>query len=674
MKFLFFFFRFFFVFTVFLVFNSFSFDLLCLRYRKAEYVKKKLIKRTLTRIHKKKVKEVHENMKKIFKLVKWIRNKRNFYEIYIFILINKHEEKVTNKTRKTTLLIERFFFKFSKIDFLNIKKYEYSKSIDFKNFVNYKIESAIKNVINNKISKNDKIQNRALALLIKITKLLDIFRQFFQISIDHDYCFQHFRKSITICFRKFDKNDYNVLKSYRSITLLFIIKKTLKSILINRLFWTTKTHDFFFHFHLNDRKDILSKTTIHVIMKLIHKIWAKKKTIIIKLMNESKAFDNVSHSHLHHNFHKRRIDENYLVRIENFVNDKQTKLRMLDYFTNYIRTITEISQDSTLFSILYLFYNADLLEILTNKTLNSMTIKYIDDVKIIVENEILEKNNRKLTTFHERVRDWARKHVSIFDLDKYQLIHFRDKLHTKNNDSNLNFSDFDKLIKVTKNCKYLDVILNKRLKFHKHFRNMKRKIIAKLNALQIFIDSTWKINMNDMRIIYRITILSLFLYCVTVWYIFFEKFDYKMQQKQTLKIFKDVQRRTTQIIEKIFKITSSVALNVKLHLKSINIILEYCFINTMFKMMTNRIYDEIFRIRSNTFSANFNINEQNSRFVQLNSFRKFEIRYQIICDQFLFRFEQRCAYVQSSWWLFIVIHIENDEKKKRKLSKLMITF
>ena len=167
-----------------------------------------------------------------------------------------------------------------------------------------------------------------------------------------------------------------------------------------------------------------------------------------------------------------------------------------------------------------------------------------------------------------------------------------------------------------------------------------------------------------MRIIYRITILSLFLYCVTIWYIFFEKFDYKMQQKQTLKIFKNVQRKATQIIKKIFKITSSVALNVKLHLKSINIIFEHHFINIIFKMMINRIYDEIFRIKSNIFSTNLNINEQNSRFVQLSFFKKFEIKYQIICDQFLFRLEQRCAYVQFSWWLSIVIHIENDEKKK----------
>ena len=34
-----------------------------------------------------------------------------------------------------------------------------------------------------------------------------------------------------------------------------------------------------------------------------------------------------------------------------------------------------------------------------------MTLKYIDDVDVIIVDDILEKNNRKLTIFHERVND-----------------------------------------------------------------------------------------------------------------------------------------------------------------------------------------------------------------------------------------------------------------------------
>ena len=78
---------------------------------------------------------------------------------------------------------------------------------------------------------------------------------------------------------------------------------------------------------------------------------------------------------------------------------------MSDYLTDYIRTTTEISQSSLLFSILYLFYNANLIEILTDETRSSVTLKYIDDVDVIIVNDIFEKNNRKLTVFHERASD-----------------------------------------------------------------------------------------------------------------------------------------------------------------------------------------------------------------------------------------------------------------------------
>ena len=142
---------------------------------------------------------------------------------------------IIDKIEKTTLLIKRFFLKFSKIDFSNIKKFIHFESIKFEKFIIHEIQRAINDVFNNKISKNDEIENRAIALLVEITNLLNIFKQFFQTNFDHEYCFQHFKRSITICLRKFEKNDYNIFKNYRSIVLLFIINKTLKSILINRL-------------------------------------------------------------------------------------------------------------------------------------------------------------------------------------------------------------------------------------------------------------------------------------------------------------------------------------------------------------------------------------------------------------------------------------------------------
>ena len=149
--------------------------------------------------------------------------------------MNQNKNMMTNKTKKIVLLIERFFFTSSKTNFTNIENYEYFELVKFDKLFIHEIQHAINDVFNNKISKNDEIQNRVLTLLIKITNLLNLLKQLFQASLNQKHCFKHFKKSITVCLRKFDKDNYSIFKNYKSIVLLFIINKVLKSILINRL-------------------------------------------------------------------------------------------------------------------------------------------------------------------------------------------------------------------------------------------------------------------------------------------------------------------------------------------------------------------------------------------------------------------------------------------------------
>lgn len=63
--------------------------------------------------------------------------------------------------------------------------------------------------------------------------------------------------------------------------------------------------------------------------------------------------------------------------------------------------------------------------------------------------------------------------------------------------------------------------------------------------------------MDDMRNIYRSTILPLFLYCATVWYIPSGGFGYKTQQNQAIKTLKGVQKQAAQIIGGVFKTTAA---------------------------------------------------------------------------------------------------------------------
>ena len=414
------------------------------RYRKASSIKKKLIKRTLRQAHRDKVGEAHVDMGKVFKLSKSTRSRGNPYKAYTPTLVDQDRNMVTDKAAKAALLAKRFFPKPLEADLADIEGYAYPEPVEFEKLATHDIQRAINDVSNNKAPGDDEIENRVIALLIRITNLLDMLKQLFQASLDHGYCPQRFRRPVTVCLRKLGKGDYSIPKSYRPIALLSTIGKALESILANRLAWAAETHGLLPNLHLGGRRGISSEAAVHVLVELIHKAWAQGKVATCKLMDVSGAFDNVSHPRLHHNLQKRRIGGNYLAWFECFVKDRKTKLRVPDHLTDYIPTDTGIPQRSPLSPILYLFYNADLLEALTDETLDSVATGYIDDVGVTITDVRPEENNRKLAILNGRAMDWARKHSSIFEFDKYQLVHFQGPLHTGDKGPDLHLLGFDK--------------------------------------------------------------------------------------------------------------------------------------------------------------------------------------------------------------------------------------
>ena len=155
--------------------------------------------------------------------------------------------------------------------------------------------------------------------------------------------------------------------------------------------------------------------------------------------------------------------------------------------------------------------------------------------------------------------------------------------------------------------------------------------------------------MDDMRNIYRSTILPLFLYCATAWYTPSGGFGYMTQQSQAIKTLKSVQKRAAQIIGGAFKTTAGAALDIELHLEPVDIVLEHHLTNTMLRTVANRTFDEITRIRLDTPSADPKLDARNPEFVQISPLRKLETRYQAICGQSLSRLEKCCTYVQPPW-------------------------
>ena len=114
------------------------------------------------------------------------------------------------------------------------KSFEYLFLIDNKLFLTYrKIKQIIYKTILDKIFGQTNYINKIMRRLIdNVSKqIYSLFEKYFQKSIQ----LTQFKSAITIVLRKSNKKNYSNAKVYKSITLLNILSKILKSIMSKRL-------------------------------------------------------------------------------------------------------------------------------------------------------------------------------------------------------------------------------------------------------------------------------------------------------------------------------------------------------------------------------------------------------------------------------------------------------
>jgi hypothetical protein len=82
--------------------------------------------------------------------------------------------------------------------------------------------------------------------------------------------------------------------------------------------------------------------------------------------------------------------------MKDFLKDKYIKIKIVDFTLKKSRVDVNISQSSLVLLILYLFYNADLLNIYENLILRTSLIGFINDVNLLIYDTSAEENYRNL--------------------------------------------------------------------------------------------------------------------------------------------------------------------------------------------------------------------------------------------------------------------------------------
>ena len=176
---------------------------------------------------------------------------------------------------------------------------------------------------------------------------------------------------------------------------------------------------------------------------------------------------------------------------------------------------TEISQSSLLSLILYLFYNADLLNICNWPRTNTSSLGFIDDVNILTYRKSIEKNCTMLEIIHKKCKKWADQHEAVFAPHKYELIHL-SKSSQFNMSATVTINT--QIIKLKSNIRVLGLQINIRLKWGAHIQKIQKKMINQSMALTKISTSTWGATFSKAKQICIAVVHPAMTYGLSVWH------------------------------------------------------------------------------------------------------------------------------------------------------------
>ena len=471
-------------------------------YRVARNRKGRLIQKALRNTHRQRVEQASATGNGLWKMVKWAKIRGTLAPTCTPTLMKPDRELVQEVEEKAEVLRQSFFPPSRSADLVDIIGYEYPQCIECPEITASEIEKAIRGAAPNKAPGIDAIPNGILHKTLDI--MLPSLQRLFNVCLRQGYCPAHFKGTTTVVLRKPGKDDYTQPKSYRPIALLNTLGKGLEIIIANRLTYLADTRHLLPSRHTGGRKLASTDHAIHLFLQRTHEAWADGKVASLLLLDVSGAFDNVSRPRLLHNLRKRRIDQRLVQWIDSFLSDRSTTLKLQEYTAPLAPVQTGIPQGSPLSPILYLFYNADLIE--ACRTDNTEAVKYIDDASILAVGSTVQQNYKTLKVIHRKAEMWARQHRSQFAPAKYELVHFtRDpKVNTLHPLRLLRAT-----IEASPSCRYLGVQVDSGLRWDYHREKVEINATKRLSALSALAASTWGTGLINLRQVYRAMIISI---------------------------------------------------------------------------------------------------------------------------------------------------------------------
>ncbi|KAJ6114125.1 hypothetical protein N7512_007570 [Penicillium capsulatum] len=271
-------------------------------------------------------------------------------------------------------------------------------------------------------------------------RVLDLF----QASLEEGTLPRQWRHAKIIPLKKPNKENYTIAKAWRPISLLATLGKVLESVVAERISHAVETYGLLPTSHFGARKQRSAEQAIVLLQEHIYTAWRGRRVLSLISFDVKGAYNGVCKERLLQRMKARGIPENLL---------------------RWVEALPQagLPQGSPLSPILFLFFNADLVQ----RQIDSQggAIAFVDDFTAWVTGPTAQSNREGIEAIVTEALDWERRSGATFEAGKTAIIHFAPKAHKLDQEP---FNIKGQTVEPKDHVKILGALMDTRLKYKEH--------------------------------------------------------------------------------------------------------------------------------------------------------------------------------------------------------------
>jgi hypothetical protein len=286
----------------------------------------------------------------------------------------------------------------------------------------------------------------------------------FNTSLTEGVVPHQWRSAKIIPLKKPDKGDYTMAKAWRPISLLSTLGKVLEAVIAERMSYVVESYGLLPANHFGARKRRSAEQALILLQEQIYKAWRAGRVLSLISFDVKGAYNGVFKERLLERLKARGIPSGLVRWIDAFCS-RRTATVIVNGHTSQLQELPQagLPQGSPLSPVLFLFFNADLVQRRINARGGSMA--FVDDYSAWVVGPTAEENRAGIQSIIDEALGWERRSGATFEGDKTAIVHFtRNAART----SDIPFMIHGKVIKPKASAKILGVVMDAKLRYKEH--------------------------------------------------------------------------------------------------------------------------------------------------------------------------------------------------------------